>query len=135
MSAFEDAQHEAAHVIVGTALGLTLKEATIYPEHPDFAGLALFRPTVRFEAYHIMVAAGIAWERMSGGRDSETDRRLLRSRRVRPATIETYVRAAESIIRRYPGIHARVTRALLHRPISSEDLSRIACGERLDPNE
>src|SRR5687767_2105984 len=62
------AQHEAAHVVVGVALGLTLGRASALPwveEGVQYGGYCWFPlpPNRRTWADAVMGAAGVAWER------------------------------------------------------------------------
>ncbi len=128
---FADAQHEAAHVVVGVALGLKLREATINPSKRDRArGLVaytLFRPTSNHEAYAIMCAAGVAWEARQGFA-SAVDRRLIREH-FPASAVRVFATAAAAILKEREAAHARVTEALLQGSISGADVARIAAGE------
>ncbi len=129
----EDAQHEAAHVVVGLALGLRLLRARVgeFKDGRDtLLGAAWFLPSDRRKAHAwaLMYAAGIAWDR--GMRhdpahttaDTRHCRRLVRSAH----DVDTCVRAAAAILSGRMRAHARVTRALLVRDITP-DVARAIC--------
>jgi hypothetical protein len=118
---FEDAQHEAAHVVVGVALGLVLRRATIKSDG-DWLGFVLFDSGAR-EAELIMYAAVVAWERRTGGDlvYAQGDLEILRGTfRVRGnARLVALERAAWAILETRSALHARVTRALLERDLDA----------------
>ena len=132
----ETAQHEAAHVVVGCAVGLRLDRAAIGPwpgsrkSKPcdDAMGWAEFFE-VRGDgtAQAIMIAAGIAWDRglRFSPRFSSYDWRecnkIVRGRR----SVEACVTAAAAILAGRMSVHARVTRALLERDLTAADLAEI----------
>lgn len=125
-----DAQHEAAHVVVGVALGLRLFKATLRSDRPDDAGYTWFWEHPAREAYMVMTAAGITWERRVNGDvwPARDDVRVLReqfgvkgNRRIRAlecaawAILETRVRA-----------HGLVTRALLEGDLTAARIRILA---------
>jgi hypothetical protein len=131
------AQHEAAHIVVGAALGMHMRRAVL--EHApgwDWSGSAWFDGRYGTnEAWALMLAAGIAWERaasrsMHGARG---DLALLRGmgfntrQRVRVLCL-----AAGAMLAGRGGIHARVTRALLDRDLDGSDFVALAHGQRPD---
>lgn len=136
------AQHEAAHLVVGVALGLHLGRASaracvIGDEH--CAGYAWFPlpPGRRTWAQAIMVAAGVAWERAVAPGVSDTDgvarydwADLLEAVPSRHDA-ETCVRSAGALLTGLGAMHARVTRGLLERDLTGADVARLAEGERL----
>lgn len=127
MSKLEDAQHEAAHVVVGKALGLRLIRATLAAEDPADAGYAHFGDGAR-EALMLMYAAGIAWERRAGGDVgyARGDVAALRDMRVYGnARVIALERAAWAILEGRAALHARVTRALLEGDLTDRDLRAI----------
>ena len=120
MGKFEDAQHEAAHVVVGVALGLVLIRATVTASGDDL-GFAEFEDGPR-EANLIMFAAGVAWERRVGDLVyAQGDLEILRGTfRVRgTARLVALERAAWAILETRSALHARVTRALLERDLDA----------------
>lgn len=119
------AQHEAAHLVVGVALGLKLHRATIKPID-DCLGYVAFFDGPR-EAELIMLAAGVAWERKYGNlRHAGADLKDLRRMRVRGnARIRVLERAAWAILESRPGMHARITRALLEDDVTPATLAAI----------
>ncbi len=135
------AQHEAAHVVVGCALGLRLARAALAPApelEPNEDGAAWFAVAPRHrQAWALTVAAGIAWERAATGErhphaasgDARLLRRLVRGRHARAAL----VRAAGAMLATLAPVHARVTRALLERDLGPADVAALARGERPAP--
>jgi hypothetical protein len=129
------AQHEAAHVVVGVALGLHLERAELAPPDPSMSGCATFAvPRRHNQAWALTVAAGIAWERAATGRrrpwgarlDARLLRRLVRGRHAR----EALIRAAAAMLATMGGVHARVTRALMDGPVDSSAIAALALGKR-----
>lgn len=133
------AQHEAAHIVVGTALGLRLRRASARPWGDDCEGYAWFPlpPDRRTWAQAVMVAAGVAWERAvaptvadaEGGARYDWADLLESTPTVHDA--ETCVRAAVALLAGLGPLHARVTRALLERDLTHVDIASLALGERL----
>jgi hypothetical protein len=132
MRSLADAQHEAAHVVVGVALGLRLCEARLTPADPEILAYALFAPGP-CEAERIMYAAGVAWERHAGDlAHAAGDLEALRRGGVRGnARLRALERAAWAVLVSRPGAHASVTRALLERDLTAADVRRLARGERV----
>lgn len=130
-TALQDAQHEAAHVVVGVTLGLRLYRATIHPHDgaPDDSGYAWFWDGPR-EAELIMAAAGVAWERRVGDVwHARDDIAWLRSRRVRGnARLVALERAAWAVLESRAALHARVTRALLEGDVTPRVLRTLVRG-------
>lgn len=129
------AQHEAAHVVVGVALGLRMRAAVLEPARPGFtqSGYAWFPTGARRkrEALALMYAAGVAWDRAVGDRFTATDTRLVRAYVSGRHGVESCVRAAAAMLAGLGPAHARVTRALLERDLSGADITALARGERL----
>jgi hypothetical protein len=128
-------QHEAAHVTVGVALGLRLHSAAVMRWVDDdgtvAAGWTWF-PEGSREALALMYASGVAWERATGGRryesgDSRCLRELIGTSRQ---GFEACVTAAGALLESRAVAHARVTRVLLERDITHEDVQAIAQGAR-----
>lgn len=130
----DSAQHEAAHLVVGVALGLRVRRVVIEPAPAKGwtqPGYCWFNagPTL---AESLMFAAGIAWERALGHgdpTDASIDAAWCRSL-VGPANVEASVRAAGAMLAGLGGVHARVTRALLERDLGPDDIAALARGER-----
>ncbi len=131
------AQHEAAHVVVGVALGLRLRSAVVgYHEDPELgpvAGVASFdRRSGTTEAYALMLAAGVYFEERTTGSwtDARGDVRILRTMGHRPdARISVMAVAAGAILESRRAAWDAVTRALLERDITGADVAAIARGE------
>lgn len=136
------AQHEAAHVVVGVALGLPLIEATAlatYVEGIPADGSTWFRYSESERpALALMYAAGIAWEALAG-RDlsgARYDRKAIRGLGYAPRGIRALTVAADAILRTRAGAHARVTRALLDRGrLTGADIYALAMGEKIDRDD
>ncbi len=133
-----DAQHEAAHVVVGVALGLTVREVVVHPGRRPVAGMHAYTGfDGRFgtiEGFGLMFAAGIAWEREVNGSDVHAlgDLRALRGQSIRtPRQVDVFVRAAWSLLRDLEREHARVTRILADRDLTRADVAALTRGERL----
>lgn len=139
------AQHEAAHVVVGVALGLRLVDVRVTPDDPHWHGEATFREHhwarsgARRTALALMCAAGVAWERAvdphRGRYTAASDRAELRKLTRSRHDVESCVRAAGAMLATLGPAHARVTRALLERDLSGADVAALARGERLTPDE
>jgi hypothetical protein len=136
------AQHEAAHVVVGVALGLKLGRVSALP-WADGDGYCWFPlpPGRRAWADAVTGAAGVAWERAvapavgdAEGRQSADWAELLAATPSRHDA-ETCVRAAAALLAGLGGLHARVTRALLDRDLGPEDIAALARGERPSADE
>jgi hypothetical protein len=131
------AQHEAAHVVVGVALGLRLRLAAVGrhrdPEHGWIDGYAAFdKRTGTVEAYATMLAVGVYYERARGGGAAATgDLAALRVMGYRASRIETLVILAGALLESRRGAWARVTAALLERDLGPGDVERLARGESL----
>lgn len=140
--ALEIAQHEAAHIVVGVALGLSLRRASARPwaEHDGYCWFPL-PPGRRTWADAVTGAAGVAWERAAHPRDADTegyqrfDWAELLEAVPSQHDAETCVRAAAALLRTLGPEHARVTRALLERDLTGADLTALAHGERLSDGD
>lgn len=132
MNALAAAQHEAAHVVVGVALGLRLHIATA-TRTADAHGYTWFPWGGTRTALSLMYSAGIAWElEVSGsqhwaGYDAQCVREIERS----AAGAKASLRAARALLFSLGSIHTRVTRALLVQDIKSSHVLALARGERL----
>lgn len=131
----QDAQHEAAHVVVGVALGLRLLRATLGARvvrgEAESGSTEWVYPWPK-EAGLIMTAAGVAWERRRGDLEhAGWDLRDLRRAGVRgQARLVALERAAWAVLMSRPGAFARVTRLLAERDITARDVRFMARGER-----
>jgi hypothetical protein len=138
----EVASHEAAHIVVGVALGLRLRRASALPwaEGEGYCWFPL-PANRRTWADAVLTAAGVAWERAVAPsvRDDEGPQRadwaeLLEATPSRHDA-ETCVRAAAAILAGLGAVHARVTRALLERDLTGADVAALTHGERLSDGE
>jgi hypothetical protein len=136
------AQHEAAHIVVGLALGLKLRSASALPS-AECEGYCWFPlpPNRRTWADAVLTAAGVAWERAvdpnepdNTGHQSSDWAALLEATPTRHDA-ETCVRAAAALLSGLGGQHARVTRALLARDLTGADVAAMAHGERLSADD
>lgn len=131
------AGHEAAHIVVGSALGLKLKEAVIgagYDERGDpLEGYCWF-PKGPLEALAIMYAAGVAWEEKRGNAHARksADAKLLRACVATQAGARACIRAAALMLESLGPAHAAVTRALVDRDLIGADIVALARGEKLE---
>jgi hypothetical protein len=132
---FLDAQHEAAHVVVGLTLGLRLTFAKLYPlsrtekvAETQFEGV-LSADDPRFA---ITIAAGIAWERgiKAPGECDRVDRAMLVRAHYSRGEIRGLVRAAAAILATRGPAHARVTRLLVERDLTRADGAALMRGAR-----
>lgn len=140
--ALEIAQHEAAHIVVGVALGLRLRRASASP-WADGEGYCWFPlpPGRRTWADAVTGAAGVAWERAVSPRTADTEgpqrddwAQLLEAVPSRHDA-ETCVRAAAALLSGLGAVHARVTRALMARDLTGSDVAALARGERLSDGD
>lgn len=132
------AQHEAAHVVVGVACGLRLKAAIVGARAgAGLDGVVLFRGGHHrhHEAWALMFAAGIAWDRIAGNPAwwSRCDRAALGEFTSGRCGAEVVVRAATAMLWGMRREHARVTGALMARDLRGEDIAALARGEAVDP--
>jgi hypothetical protein len=138
------AQHEAAHVVVGVALGLRLGRASAAPwatkNGDEGDGYCWFPlpPGRRTWADAVTGAAGVAWERAvaPGDSDEEGAQRYDWSELLAAVPsrhdAETCVRAAAALLAGLGAAHARVTRALLDRDLGPDDIEAMVHGEARD---
>jgi len=135
------AQHEAAHVVVGVALGLRVRLAQLDPPRPGWTrsgGVWFDGRSGTTEAWGLMLAAGVAWERALRGhaRGAAGDLAVLRSMHVHTAPrVRALELAAAALLAGLGPAHARVTRALLERDLSGADIAALAAGARTVPTE
>lgn len=139
----ETAQHEAAHVVVGVALGIRLYSAGIgpwkrrgrWPADANAAGHADFlEKRGDNHAQALMLAAGVAWDRMFGypawhsSYDWAECRHIVGGRQ----STEACIIAATAMLGGLMREHSVVTRALLVRDLTGEDVARLYRGDDLD---
>lgn len=127
----EVCRHEAAHVVVGVALGLRLRKAVIGREG-DALGYAWFTNHGSNMAHAIMFAAGVAWDRLCNEGNSSEDAKLCRELVADDVTARTCVRVATVMLAGLLPAHARVTEALLEKDLNAKDIAKLARGERLE---
>lgn len=134
------AMHEAAHLTVGIALGLRPKRAVLeyQPGWTWGGGVWFDGRSGAIEAWALMYAAGVAWERQARGhiRNASGDLRRLREVHVHTRTcLRALEIAAGAILYTYGGRHARLTQALIDRDLTGVELARVARGGRLGAEE
>jgi hypothetical protein len=114
VSKIDDAYHEAAHVVVGAALGLRLKQATITRPHDSLGHVEFYGSHKSREAWLIMYAAGVAWERRYGKLVyAQSDLECIRAMRVTgTARVLTLERAAWAILDTRGHLQGRIALAL-----------------------
>jgi hypothetical protein len=120
----EDAQHEAAHVVVGVALGLKLVRATALSEGAWLGGSTFMIGAGDRYADLICTAAGVAWERRCGDlKHALSDVAYLRRVGVKGTRpLRTLERAAWALLETRASVHARVTRALLEEDLDDRSV-------------
>lgn len=136
MTPFDVAQHEAAHLVVGLALGLKLRHAVLEPETDDrtASGYVWFKANEKTHrsALAIMFAAGAAWDQALGEacpEDLKLCRELVGSRH----DVKTCVKAASQLLASLGPAHARVTKELLEKTkLTSKDIQAAMYAERDD---
>ena len=131
------ALHEAAHVVVGVALGLRLR-CVVLESRPGWTwgGYAWF-PKGHKHALALMYAAGVAWDRAMVAPEwrKAEDVRLVRELAPGRGGLEACVRGAGAMLAGLGVAHARVTRALLEQDLRGADIAALARGERLTFDE
>jgi hypothetical protein len=129
-----DAEHEAAHIVVGVTLGLRLRYARLYKAEHDAEhwelGATLFADSRSQLSQAIMHAAGIAWERRRGGRAdyATADRATVLGLLKTPADVRAATQVAREILRTRRRIHERVARELWQRDLSHRDIRSLVLG-------
>lgn len=134
------AGHEASHIVVGVALGLQLKRAVVelVPGFEWSGGVWFDGRHGAIEAWGIMYAAGVAWERRKTGhvRGASGDLALLRSIHVRSrSALYALETAAWALVLDRAFIHSAVTEALISRDLNGKDIAALARGERITDDE
>ena len=133
------AAHEAAHVVVGCAVGLRLRKARIGLFLADGVlvdGFAWFagRSHGAREPWAMMYAAGVAWDRAvrSPGYSHSSDAAWARELCSGRAGYLAMLRATAALLAARRHAHERVTQALLERDLTGDDVAALARGESLD---
>ncbi len=120
----EDAHHEAAHVVVGLALGLRVQEVKLGLKNKEGGyyevGYTQFFGNSSHYAWAIAYAAGIAYEQYTGNPNAHDhgsgDLSALRNIGVRTkGAVAALVVAANGILRANRALHSKVTKALLDK--------------------
>ena len=128
----EIAQHEAAHLVVGRALGLRPFRAVLGDQGDGSAGFVEWdrRPWYP-EAVRMMYAAGVVWERKCGDlTKAEYDLAELRRAGVQGnGRLVALERAAWAILAERHALHAKITRALYERDLTERDIRALAKGQ------
>jgi hypothetical protein len=125
------AEHEAAHGVVGLALGLKLVEIRITPGD-IFEGHCLWSGGERF-ALACMFGAGVVWDRMCKRGFSALDAELCRKHTTTNAATATCYRVAKLIIsERRPALRL-LTNALDARShLTGKDVRQLALGLEIE---
>lgn len=126
------AEHEAAHLVVGLALGLKLKRAkleeTCIKDGFVEQGYVWFAGgNRRGLALTLMYCAGIAWE-LKHAADPvaiEHDRKLARKYFISAHDLKVGVRIADELLQSRKAAHARVASELCERDLGPADVARL----------
>lgn len=126
----DHAEHEAAHVVVGLALGLPLKIATLRQEvwrSIEIEGYVWFGAPSKRLAHGIVACAGIVWESKPGGSPTGArgDRALAAEYLGAPADVRTGCKIASEILRTRQTALARVARELCDRDLRPAELAEL----------
>lgn len=129
MSDLAVAQHEAAHIVVGVALGLKLRRAAVGEvtwRSYRALGYTWFKigPTMKLAA-GIMTCAGIVWDRDSGEGLSEGDLTLAREYLSSAHDVRTAEKIAAEILASRSRIHSRIVAELCERDLGPRDIERM----------
>lgn len=122
------AEHEAAHVVVGLALGLRLRKATVEPSVLNgerVGGYTWFSVGRRRLAFGVMVCAGIAWEGASEPHEpsfAAGDWDLAREYLKSESSILDGVRLAREVLNNRRRLHRQVTLWLLDQDLTEQNL-------------
>jgi hypothetical protein len=122
--------HEAAHVVVGVALGLRLHSAVVsrwYSGGTLCDGWTWF-PAASHTSDLLVTAAGVAWSSATRDGLAALDARALRALVPRRRCYRAYVLAAGAMLESRATAHARVVRALLEHDLTHADIERLAIG-------
>ena len=125
------AEHEAAHLVVGLALGLRLRKATIVPSPLGRTGIACgyvwFYSDRKYLAQAIMSAAGIIWDERSGLNSDISGSVDLKNMKalVSLSDIPTCFSLAKELLEGRRRLHARVASELCDRDLGPADVERL----------
>lgn len=125
------AEHEAAHVVVGLALGLRLRRATASPSPLGKRGIACgyvwFYSDRKYLAQAIMLCAGVIWDRENGFAPCTTSAgdRAQAARLVSRRDLPTCERLAAELLGARRRAHARVASELLDQSLGPADIERL----------
>lgn len=124
------AGHEAAHVVVGLALGLRLKRATIRPSARGrelLLGYAHFYSDRKYLAQAIMLCAGAVWDRRNGFEPDATPGGDLGQahKLVTRADVLTCLQIAGEILDGRRRAHARLASELCDRDLTTADVEAL----------
>lgn len=129
------AEHEAAHMVVGLALGLRFKRAAV--EEWSFRGWRALGftwfsvgPRTRLAA-GVMSCAGIAWEARPGGwhEGADGDRKLAREWLTGAHDVRVATRIAAELLAARRAIHIRLAHELCERSLGPRDVARLVLGD------
>jgi len=122
--------HEAAHVVVGVALGLRLHSSVVRDWYANReARLAwTWFPRAGRVADSLVTAAGVAWSSATGDGLEVLDARALRRVVPKRGDFLALVTAAGAMLESRATAHARVVRALIEHDLTHEDVERLARG-------
>ncbi len=126
------AEDEAAHVVVGLALGLKLRKATLAVTPVGRTGISLgyawFAHGRSYLAHGVMCCAGIAWDRHAGFEpDTSAEGDYAQARQIfgRKSDVETGVRLARELLDSRRRVHARIASELCDRDLGSADVEAL----------
>ncbi len=124
------AEHEAAHLTVGLALGLRLRKATIVPsahKRGILCGYVWFYSERKYLAQAIMLCAGVVWDRKAGFTPDDTTAGDLHQAKqlVSRADVPTCLKLAEEILDSRRRVHARIASELCDRDLSGADVEAL----------
>ncbi len=125
------AEHEAAHLTVGLALGLRLRKATIVPSPLGRRGIACgyvwFYSERKYLARAIMYGAGAVWDRKAGFEPDDTSAGDLAqvATLVSRADVPTCLKLAEELLDSRRRLHARIASELCDRDLSGADVEAL----------
>lgn len=115
--------------MVGLALGLRLRKATIVPSPAPgpkgiHLGYAWFLHGKHYTAHAIMCCAGVAWERRPGGLGASPEDYKLAKHSLRYKNdVETCVRIARELLEARKRVHVRIASELCDRDLTAVDIA------------
>jgi hypothetical protein len=125
------AEHEAAHLVVGVALGLRLRHVVVKPSTWrgfEIAGYTWFATPGNKIAHGIVACAGMVWESRPGGKrlGAAGDRKLAREYLRTASAVKTGCRVAAEILTHRKRAHRRVVREICeHAKLGPRDIERL----------